>query len=204
MYLFLFLSTEVPIAPYATTSVSVPAFEFFAQRTTTMTQRRLVWGGDDPVFRLHSSGSRSETKMEDKDWNATIFGARLTQTQVQVLKQVAVPSLVGKNEKTVLDENIRKSLEIPASELALNVGFLTQVEKQVEEMRQILMHPVACKPVLHKCIVYRPGDEFQDVRLVFVAICGLATCVFKFDVSFVETTAYGCPALTRYGCYSQR
>jgi hypothetical protein len=89
--------------------------------------------------------------------------AFISKDQLTLLEKAAAPSLVGKNEKTVLDTDVRKSLEIPASQIRLTPEFEKMIATELEQMRQKLMHPIPLKAVLYKLVYYRPGDHFAEV-----------------------------------------
>lgn len=107
----------------------------------------------------------------------------LSDAVVQALLQRSSKSLVGKGSKTVLDERIRKSTEIlaeqvrlrlrrstrcgptdgPPAQIALAPAFEGLIQEFTKRTREALMHPVPLKAQLHKLIIYRPGDKFDDV-----------------------------------------
>ena len=94
----------------------------FLKSSAKLAQAKAAW--NDHLFSI---------RMDDKK-KASEFGARITQAQVLQLVELATPSLVGKGNKTVHDERVRKSLEIPADRIKLAPEFLQLVSRQVRAL----------------------------------------------------------------------
>jgi hypothetical protein len=79
------------------------------------------------------------------------------------LKKVANPSLVGKNNDTVLDPKVRKASEIKARDIDIDPEFLQFLTTQVnDKMQKEMLHvPEKLSLVFHKMVIYEKKDFFQ-------------------------------------------
>lgn len=70
-------------------------------------------------------------------------------------------SFVGKNEKTVFDQTVRKSSEILPDQIQLDPEFFSTIASDIQELAQSLGHPTKVIAKLHKLVIYQQGDFFK-------------------------------------------
>jgi len=121
----------------------------FLCKSKKVTIRKVEW--KDPI---------ADIKLLNNDF--LTISNNIPVSTIETLLQSSHPSLVGKNDETLLDEDIRKSNEILADQIVLSPSFLSMVETKVDEMSIKLNHPIKVKPHLYKAIIYQEDDFFDE------------------------------------------
>lgn len=145
----------------AKTSIALDGLSSLLDPGVPVAQCRTEWRDKTVFWLLENSDEDADQEKVDRE-----FKLPLTTVDVEELVSVGQPSMVGKNQQTVLDEEVRKSLEITG--IKVDDGFMSRLKKLIEKMRIEMKHPYGFEPALHKLIVYRPGDFFSEVRVMDV------------------------------------
>lgn len=95
-------------------------------------------------------------KIEDK-----VLTTNVLPELIEKLLSMSKPSLVGKNEQTLLDETVRKSKEILPDQMQLNPAFFALISKEIQDLALTLGHPTKVVAKLHKLVIYKDGDFFK-------------------------------------------
>jgi len=137
--------------PCAHSPKLLPHFTFLNHAPKHLCQH-LSWEAPKPIVTVDDQGS---------DQSLTLTNLIPSQTISQLLN-LASPSLVGKNEETVYDEELRRSHEITHEHLTLDKDFQAVIEPIVSQMATELKHPTIVKAQLYKLVIYGPGDFFTE------------------------------------------
>jgi predicted 2-oxoglutarate/Fe(II)-dependent dioxygenase YbiX len=78
------------------------------------------------------------------------------------LLRMASPSMFGRGNDTVHDEEIRASSEISAEHITLYPEFTDYIKQVVSLMAIQLGNCTAVEPQFYKLIIYKEGDHFED------------------------------------------
>jgi len=99
-------------------------------------------------------------KIATIDHNISI-SSNISAKMMPPLLALTTPSLVGKNDKTILDPTVRKSSEIVGDRLQLDGDFLSMISQEIQALAIKLGHPTRVIAKLHKLVIYQQGDFFN-------------------------------------------
>ena len=120
-------------------------------------------------FEFLTHGELSSTHFLESGPQAIVGTVRSTGGEVGIneayfdqLLALTERSQVGIGGRTVHNEEIRASNEIPASQVTLHPAFLELIQKAVDQMSLQLWQPTKVRPQLYKVLLYQQGDHFED------------------------------------------
>lgn len=93
------------------------------------------------------------------------FPIRKRDVRFLIHRNLATTAPFGRGEHTLVDETVRKTLEIPASMLQFHhPSFKLAIEEVTKRACKMMSVQVPVEAKLHKMLIYRPGDFFQTHR----------------------------------------
>lgn len=91
-----------------------------------------------------------------------VEGIKIRPENYEKIYEIAERSMVGKNEKTVYDPEVRASREIKMERAEIKEEFRRRLQEEVDKISEKLEHPnkLIVKPF--KIVCYKPGDFFKS------------------------------------------
>ncbi len=127
-------------------------------RGLTFLQHPSLWATGEIPY----EGKIANVEVVDDDGTHIVHVPRvLTADAVDHLLEQASKSVVGKGDKTELDEEVRSSSEIHGEDIKLDDAFVEKVNSMLPNLAESLAHPYLVKAKFYKMVIYKPGDHFH-------------------------------------------